>query len=749
MRGQTVYLAAAALLAVAAASPSRTAWCFLIVYLLLLFIRRPPVFLPAFLTALFFFAYFLIVDHDNETSLSGGRRTVNVRFAAPPAFDGDRMQGLVEIGGERVQLRYVMRTKAEKEALQAYLTPGTVCRLLGTLERPQSAGNPYAFDYRRYLRFQRVHWLFLPESVDRSVCARARPTVAERLLSLREVGVRRIEAHLPPEAAGIAAALIYGERRQLDEEVLAGYQQLGLIHLLAISGGHVTLLVSAAFALAIRFMTREVAVLALLALLPVYAVLAGASPSVLRACATGMIVLAVGWKKGTIHPLDALSWTALVLLVFDPYMVWDVGFQLSFAVTFALVAHFPALSAVRSLGGRLLQTALVAQLAALPLLLYHFYEISVWSVVLNVLFVPLYSWILLPLALLVAAVPLAPFVWLFCRLIVFTNAIVRFFSTDHSLTLVLGRPSPWCLALCVAAVVAAFLLWERGRLPRGLAAVAAALAVQFAAPYMNANGEVTVLDVGQGDCTVIELPGRKAVYLLDTGGTLDIAREPWRKRARPFSVGRDVVVPFLKAKGIRTIDKLILTHDDADHIGAAPDVLRAVRVKEIVTSPHALPAVRQMARPFSLPVAAASRGQRWQEGGAAFAILHPEAGNREDNNGSLVLFARLGGLTWLFAADIEKEAEQDLVRAYPHLRADVLKVAHHGSATSTTEPFLRTVKPRVALISVGRHNRYGHPAREVLVRLKQQGAIIWRTDQNGAIRYVYSEKSGTFQPMKP
>ncbi|MEW5320683.1 DNA internalization-related competence protein ComEC/Rec2 [Geobacillus thermoleovorans] len=749
MKGQAVYPAAAALFAVAAASPSKTACLLLIVYLLLLFIRRPRCFLPALVAALFFFVHFLIVDHHNKTSLSGGRHSLSVRFSAAPAIDGDRLQAAVQAGKERVQLRYTIRTVAEKEALRARLMPGVVCRLSGMLERPMPASNPYAFDYRLYLRRHRIHWLFLPEAIDLSACVRVRPTIIERLEAIREAGVRRIEARFPPEAAGIAAALIYGERRSLDEAVLDGYQQLGIIHLLAISGGHVTLLVSAALTAAIRFVTREAAVLSLLALLPMYAVLAGASPSVLRACATGMIVLAVQWKKGTIHPLDALSWTALALLVFDPYMVWDVGFQLSFIVTFVLLVHFPVSVSVRSPLGRLFQTALAAQLAALPVLLYHFYEVSVWSVGLNVFFVPWYSFVILPLAFLSAVFPFSPLIWLFSRLIELTDAVVRFFSVDYSFMLVLGRPGPWGLAGYLTAIAAAFLDSERGRLLRGLTAVAAATALQLAAPYVDRKGEVTVLDVGQGDCIYIELPYRKAVYLIDTGGTPEWAQESWRRRSRRFAVGRDVVVPFLKAQGVRTIDKLILTHDDADHIGAAPEVLEAVKVKEIVTSPGALPHVQKMARPFSVPVAASVQGDRWKVGDAAFSVLHPEAGNNEDNNGSLVLLARFGRLTWLFAADIEEEAEQALIRAYPMLRVDVLKVAHHGSKTSTTEPFLRTVKPRAAIISVGRYNRYGHPSPEVLMRLGQQRAIIWRTDENGAIRYVYDENAGTFQVMKP
>ncbi|MFC0296138.1 DNA internalization-related competence protein ComEC/Rec2 [Geobacillus jurassicus] len=749
MKGQAVYPAAAALLAVAAASPSKTSFLLLVVYLLLLFIRRPHCFLPSLAAAALFFVYFLIVDHHNQTSLSGGRHSLSIRFSAAPAIDGDRLQAAVQAGKERVQLRYTIRTVAEKEALRAHLMPGTVCRVSGTLERPMPASDPYAFDYRRYLYRHRIHWLFLAEEIDLSACVRVRPTIVERLEAIREAGVRRIEARFPPEAAGIAAALIYGERRSLDEAVLDGYQRLGLIHLLAISGGHVTLLVGAAFAAAIRFVTREAAVLALLALLPMYAVLAGASPSVLRACATGMIVLAVQWKKGTIHPLDALSWTALALLVFDPYMVWDVGFQLSFIVTFVLLVHFPVSVSVRSPLGRLFQTALAAQLAALPVLLYHFYEVSVWSVGLNVFFVPWYSFVILPLAFLSAVFPFSPLIWLFSRLIELTDAVVHFFSADHPFMLVLGRPGPWCLAGYLAAVMAAFLDWERGRALRGLAAVTAAMALQLVVPYIDPKGEVTVLDVGQGDCIYIELPYRKAVYLIDTGGTPERAQESWRRRSRRFAVGRDVVMPFLKAQGVRTIDKLILTHDDADHIGAAPEVLEAVKVKEIVTSPRALPRVQKMARPFPVPVKAAVRGEQWKKGGVLFSVLHPEEGNIEDNNGSLVLLVRLGGLTWLFAADIEEEAEQALIRAYPMLRVDVLKVAHHGSKTSTTEPFLQAVKPRAAVISVGRYNRYGHPSPEVLMRLKRQRVIVWRTDESGAIRYVYDENGGTFQVMKP
>ncbi|KPC98539.1 Competence protein [Geobacillus sp. BCO2] len=144
----------------------------------------------------------------------------------------------------------------------------------------------------------------------------------------------------------------------------------------------------------------------------------------------------------------------------------------------------------------------------------------------NVFFVPWYSFVILPLAFLSAVFPFSPLIWLFSRLIELTDAVVYFFSADHPFMLVLGRPGPWCLAGYLTAITAAFLDWERGRLIRGLTAVAAATALQLSAPYVDRKGEVTVLDVGQGDCIYIELPHRKAVYLIDTGGTPEWAKEP-------------------------------------------------------------------------------------------------------------------------------------------------------------------------------------------------------------------------------
>ncbi|BDG44392.1 ComE operon protein 3 [Parageobacillus caldoxylosilyticus] len=682
------------------------------------------------------------------------------RLTAPITIEGDRLQTIVNVNGEKLQLVYYIKSSREKQLLSSLLTPGTICKVKGTLERPALPRNPNAFHYRRYLRFHHIHWILTPQSILSQNCHLSSPTIYEQLLSLREKGIRQIEDHFPAETVGIVQALIYGERKQLDEALLEGYQKLGLIHLLAISGLHVTLLVGAVFFLLIRLFTRETATIMLLILLPVYVVLTGSSPSVIRACLTAMLFLAANYRKMTLPPLDTLSIAFLLMLIADPYMLWDVGFQLSFTVTFALILSSRVIMFCDSALWRLFWPALIAQLSALPLLVYYFFEMSLWGIILNMIFVPLYSFIILPLSVISVAAcamnPLfsVPFMWLLQKVIVWSDKVVLLFSSSYPLLLTLGRPSFFLLIGYVAAILVAFVQMEKRRY-WGIGWVVIVIALHALSPYIDRYGEVVFLDVGQGDCIYIELPYRKAVYLIDTGGTLPQQRETWQQRKRKWDVGKDVVIPFLKSNGVRSLDKLITTHEDVDHIGAAEEIIRTFAVKELLVSKgdgnHSplQEKLLQLARQKHIHVLNVARGDRWSAGGTSFYVLHPSATDAKDNNNSIVLYAKLGGVSWLFTGDIEEAGEKELVNAFPRLKADVLKVAHHGSATSTTELFLDQIQPKIAVISVGEHNRYHHPSPSVIERLQKRNTLILRTDQHGAVRYTYVKNHGTFSVMLP
>jgi competence protein ComEC len=760
MRGNIVYVAIAAIFGIIAGyARSNISLLFIALYAIFLFAQKRRLFLFSMITICLFYMYFVYIDHHNKTKLPSSMTLFTIRFVAPIAVDGDQLKSIVQVKKEKLQLIYYIKSAQEKQMLSSLLTPGAVCTVKGTLERPALPRNPNAFHYRRYLRFRHIHWILKPQSISLQDCHNTSPTLYEWLLSLREKGLHTIETHFPAETVGIVQALLYGERGQLDESLLEGYQKLGLIHLLAISGLHVTLLVGAVFSILIRFTTKEMATIMLLIFLPIYIVLTGASPSVIRASFTAMIFLIVDYRKSTLSPLDSLSMTLIVMLLLDPYILWDVGFQLSFIVTFALILSSPMIMSHDSIFCRLFFTAFIAQLSALPFLLYYFFEVSLWSIPLNIIFVPFYSFVILPLSFMsvgayyVHPFLSVPFIWLLQKVIVISSDVVAFFSSNHSLSLVLGRPSFFFLICYAVAIFVAFVQMEKGRY-FSAGWVAFVIVLHAWSPYIDRYGEVVLLDVGQGDCIYIELPYRKGVYLIDTGGTLSQQRQPWQERKRKWDVGKDVVVPFLKSNGVRSIDKLIATHEDLDHIGAAEEIIHQLTVKQLVigkreTKTPIQEKLVQLAKRKNIDVLKISRGNRWIEGGISFYVLHPWKTYRDDNNHSIVLYTKLGGLSWLFTGDLEETGEKELIRAFPHLEADVLKVAHHGSDTSTTELFLEKVQPKIALISVGEHNRYHHPSPDVIERLQKRNVIILRTDQHGAIRYTYSKNHGTFSVMMP
>lgn len=722
--------------------------CFVlsVAYHLFLFWRKRAFFFVCASGYLFFSLWSHWIDRHNVTTLLGHETAFFVRFVAPIYINGDRIKTVVQWKQERLQLIYRLRTEEEKQEWDA-LQISTACLVKGALERPSLPTNPYAFNYRQYLFYHRIHWIVRPTSLER--CMRTHVTWVERLQIIRQQGIRYIQSHFPHDVGAFMQALIYGERSDIEPTVLASYQKLGLIHLLAISGLHMTLLAGGCFYLFIRFgITRERATVILLCFIPLYVVLSGAAPSVMRAAVMTSCFLLFSSRLRT---LDALSVACLLLLLKDPYMIFHLGFQLSFLVCFALIICSSFIQNERSMIRQLFMTSFIAQIGALPILLYHFYEVSILSIPLNIIFVPLYSFVILPLSFLAWFIHVfVPFVspiitYVLTFVIEHTNKLVTSLADPFLLTL--GRPPTWLLIAYIISIALFFLSFEYKQIIFRFSFLFVII-VHFVWPFFRPSGEVVMLDVGQGDSIYIELPYRKAIYMIDTGGTMSFGDEPWRKRKQSFRVGEDVIVPFLKAKGVRALDALIVTHGDFDHIGDASDVLNAVRVRKLFVGMHKndlLQTVMAHAINKGTHVQMVKSGDRWTVGKAQFHILSPFGNEETTNDGSIVLYVFMGGAYWLFTGDLEEKGEQQLITMYRPLPVDILKVGHHGSNTSTSEPFLRHIRPKVALISVGRRNRYGHPHREVIDRLRDYHVRTFRTDEHGAIVIRFSKRISTIQ----
>ncbi len=677
-----------------------------------------------------------------------------------PLINGDRLSFQVEDQNKNiVQLSYKMKSASEKKQMRQ-LHAGVSCIFDGERKEPQIARNFHGFNYRDYLYKQNIH--FILEATYISECRKTSLSLVQWILLLRQQAILGVTEMFPEQSGAFMNALLFGDRQQMTFEVEEQYQQFGLVHLLAISGSHIVLLMVIVYFILLRSgVTREIATVCLIFFIPIYMILAGASPSVIRASITGVLMLIAFMCSIRLSSLDALSITAICMLIFDPYLVFNIGFQFSFVGSFALLLSAPLL--LESGNGVIrnsIYISLISQLVSTPILLYHFGYYSPYSIFLNILYVPFLSLIVLPCSIIILiCLPIIPFLAKsFANVLsIGLNLSNDFLSYCESLPftrLNFGQTPILLVALYCVSIISVLMVWER-RISKGMVFIFAGIFLfistgHYVYPYFRESGSVTFLDVGQGDAILIRLPYDQEIYLIDTGGTIRLNKEEWQRKKHEFSVGNDILIPYLQKEGIKKIDKLIVTHGDADHIGAAQELLSNITVKEVVfgrKEQEAIleKAVKKQALEKEVKISEVGEGESWRVNEAEFFVLAPTGKERSENNASIVLWAKLGGITWLFTGDLEEEGEKGLVATYPDLRADVLKVAHHGSNTSSITPFLSAVQPNIAIISVGERNRYGHPHKEVIERFEKMGIEIWRTDKQGAISYVFKGERGTFR----
>lgn len=775
MNGRCVYFAVAALLAILCSVVSFPLFfLFTFIYATLL-VKYKHFSSVQTMWIMSIFLLFLISSQfafvHNKTKIPANANQFVLEYVEDQKIDGDLLEILARDvhTREKLLLHYEISSEQEKRFLENSNFFGWQCKVGGTLTQPKTAKNENAFNYRRYLNHKRIFWILESTEMPLKGCIPEKYTLTMLIKQFRYYGIRDLFRHFPPETAALASALIYGDQSLIDVGTMNSYQKIGITHLLAISGLQVSMLIAMIFYLGIRFgATREAVTKFILFILPVYAVAAGGSPSVVRAVLMIFMVMAAIQGKTAVKllPIDAISIAFCLYLLVDPFSIFDVGFQLSFAVSFVIIVSAPIILTRYHIGfAKMLAVTIASQLASLPILLYHFNGISLISIVANLIYIPLYSFLFLPSVYILAiwqfifgTVPVLA-VDLFTKLIIITDKFAKTLANLSFLDFVPGRPTGLELAIYIIGLVLVLVIWEKQywlRDKRFVICLCCFLIIfQTALSKMNPVGEVSMIDVGQGDSILIHLPFGKGNYLIDTGGTLAFNEESWRKRADPFEVGKDVVVPFLKAKGIRKINKLILTHGDIDHIGGAFAVMNDIKIGQIILPAVAEPSdtekkIMKLAVQKGIPVFLASTGDQWQVGSTHFLILSPDKNfTGERNLGSVALIARIGGLTWFFGGDLPKEGEEKIIKNNPNLSIDILKAGHHGSNTSSSELFLKRIKPKIAIISVGEKNRYGHPHKEVINRLIKNRILIYRTDKQGEIKYRFYHGKGTFSTFLP
>jgi competence protein ComEC len=638
---------------------------------------------------------------------------------------------------------------------------GDHIQMEGIVQAPAEPRNPGGFDEEEYLRRKGIHAVFWAEREDGVHLLPGTEKEGERFLESARERVEHVFSSVFPQAeADFLGGLLFGWSDSLDSQTEEAFALLGITHILAASGMNVALIVMPVWWGLARWGIRPgIRLTLVLPLLLLYAGLAGFTPSVVRAALmTGLWLVGQALDR-KVDGLTLVGVSAWLSILADPLILWDLGFQLSYAVTIGLIVLTPRLTSFFSFLPVPVKNGLAATLAAevvsVPLLLYTFHVYTPLSLFANLYVAPLVT-LLVPLGMfvmLVGLVSLPAAAWLVPpvhALFFLLLKPVMFLGEKRWFMTSFASPSPIFLFFYYGGTGLLISRWK-ARVYRLLAClmIGGYLIALWQPVSFSHELTVTFLDVGQGDSIFIRTPSGRTL-LVDGGGRS-------QRGDRKYDAGEKIVVPFLRQEGVKQIDLVISTHPDEDHLGGLFSVIGNIPVKGVLISgfPDPSESYREflaLVREKQIPLYRAKKGDRWEvDQGIFLRMLNPPSpyvtGTRRDVNANCIVFELdYEKRSFLFTGDVEGEVEP-LLQASLH-PVDVLKVAHHGSKYSTSASFLQTVHPRYAVISVGRNNSYGHPDAELLKRLKEEGARILRTDESGAIIVHTDGEQMTVEEMK-
>ncbi|UJD02305.1 DNA internalization-related competence protein ComEC/Rec2 [Streptococcus oralis] len=637
--------------------------------------------------------------------------------------NGDSLSFRGKAEGRTLQVYYKLQSEEEKELFQA-LTDLHEIELEGKPSEPEGQRNFGGFNYQAYLKTQGIYQTLTIKSIQ-SMKQVSSWDIRENLSSLRRKAVVWIKMHFPDPMRNYMTGLLLGHLDTDFEEMNELYSSLGIIHLFALSGMQVGFFMEAFKKLLLRLgLTQEKLKWLTYPFSLIYAGLTGFSASVIRSLLQKL--LAQHGVKG----LDNFALTVLVLFIIMPNFFLTAGGVLSCAYAFILTMTSKEGEGLKAVA----RESLVISLGILPILSFYFAEFQAWSILLTFVFSFLFDLVFLPLLSILFILSFAYPVTQFNLVFEWLENIIRLVSQLASRPLVFGQPNAWLLILLLVSLA---LVYDMRKNIKRLAGVSLFIVGLFFLTKHPLENEITMLDVGQGESIFLRDVTGKTI-LIDVGGKVEASKkiEAWQEKVTTSNAQR-TLIPYLKSRGVDKIDQLILTNTDKEHVGDLLEVTKAFHIGEILVSKGSLTQKEFVAEleASKNKVRSVTAGEYFPIFGSYLELLSPRQIGDGDRDDSLVLYGKLLDKHFLFTGNLKEKGEKDLLKQYPDLEVDVLKAGQHGAKTSSNSAFLEQLKPEFTLISVGKSNRAKLPHQETLTQLENIKSKIYRTDQQGAIRF--------------
>lgn len=642
---------------------------------------------------------------------------------------------------------FLVNLKKNKEEVN--LEYGNKLQILGEYQEPNKARNYQGFDYKNYLKTNKIYGIITVNSYANITIKQQKNLSNFKLLihKIREKLKQNIQKLLTEETYALGIGILIGDNSRINEKIVEDFKNSNLSHMLAVSGAHINYVV---LTVSILFTKKRAGIKAqrvvTIMMMLFFMELTQMTSSVVRAGISCIIYMLASLLYRKADVINAMAISTLLILLNNPFNLFNIGFQLSYAGTLGIILFCKLIDIpIKNKLLKYLKDSIIISLSAnifiIPIMMYQFNTISLTFILSNLLAGPLLgiSIILEIIVLLISFISIniaaIPAKVLNILLILIINIANWFSNIEISKIYVI---TPQIISIVAYYLIcAAIILKQKNRKIIVIIMLTVLIVNFFPTPKKL---RINFIDVGQGDSTLIRTETNK-VILIDSGGST---------ASSSFDVGNKVLLPYLLDIRIKKIDSIIVSHFDADHCQAFETVIDNINVEKVVVCKQSMITQEYLniinkCREKNIKVIVVERGDKLKlDKKTEFEILHPGERFLDDGKGGLNANAIVCKMNYkldngkvfsiLFTGDIEVEAEKELEQVYgKKLKADILKIAHHGSKTSSREEFIKLVAPKIALIGVGEKNKFGHPADITLERLEKENVKVYRTDKMGEV----------------